>query len=267
MPKTYLYDDVKIIKKPFKYRFRVFLIFFGIAIILGASVLSGMYLSKALMVGNITSVMVYGGTSIARNEKKYYAVILGEYDDKNEAISVGLGANVQGASGYVWENGKYYVVGNIYTSRSDAESVIENLKETNYNVSIMDITLKKIKVSFDNIENKNVKIIKDALSLYDIVYEELYDYSIKFDSKVYNNLAVCSYITALRGRVRTSISAVQDISDGNEKLLTIIGGLIKIDTILDDLILQTIENKGTNYQLKYAISSVVRIQYETYNNL
>ena len=190
-----------------------------------------------------------------------------EYDDYDSATSVGLGASVQGASGYVWESGKYYVIGNIYASRSDAESVIDNLSESSYNVQIFEIKLKKIKISFGDMENKNVKIIKDSLSLYDDIYEALYDYSVKFDRKVYNNLAVCSYMTDLRGRVKSSISALQNISNQNEKILIIIGGLIKIDTILDQLILQTMENKGTNYQLKYGISSVVRIQYETYNKL
>ncbi len=267
MPKTYFYDDVKIIKKPFKSKFRAFLIFFGIVIILSASVVSGVYLSRVLMVGNISSVMVYGGSSISRNEKVYYAVTLGQYDSIDEATSVGLGANVQGASGYVWNSGKYYVIGNIYNTRENAESVVANLQDTRYDVSILEIKLKKLKLSFADMENKQVKIIRDAIALYDEVYENLYDYSIKFDSKVYNNLAVCSYIANLRGRVKSSISAMQGLTSSDDRILCITGGLISIDSILDQLILQTIENRGTNYQLKYGISDVVHIQYETYNKL
>ena len=267
MPKTFYHSDVKLIKKPLKLRFRSILIFFGIGIILSASVVSGVYISRALTVGNIATVMVYGGSSIARGEKKYYAVMLGEYDSRDEATSVGLGASVQGASGYVWEDGNYWVVGSIYTSRSDAESVVDNLKDTNYTLSVKEIKLKKIKLSFDNLDNKDVKVIREGLALYDDVYEALYDYSIKFDSKVYNNLAVCSYISSLRGRVKTSISALQSIVGGDERILSIKGGLISIDAVLDQLILQTIQNLGTNYQLRYGMSLVVRTQYETYKKL
>ena len=177
MSKNLYYDDVKIIKKPLSAKLKLAFKFFLIILTFVACGFISVYLSDALTVGNISSLFVYGNKSIKTKETSLYAVTLGEYDTALEAERVGYGANIQGASGYVWEDEKFWVIGNIYSSISDAEKVVENLKDSKYNIEIKEIVFPKLALEFDDYENKDVSQIKEVFDLFDKVYENLYDYS------------------------------------------------------------------------------------------
>lgn len=266
MPKTFFYDDVKIIKKPFINRLKGFGIFFLCVITIAGVVVSSIFLSRALSVGNITTALVYGGTDIKINKHSYFLVTLGSYDDYNEAEKVALGSTIQGASGYIWTyNDKYYVVGNAYKSQDDAESVKKNLSSSKYDVEILEVTFPKLNMSFD-LENKDVQKLREAVDFIDVTYDTLYNYSIKFDKGEINNFAISSGISSLRGDCKVQISSVQNlISSKPETLQKLINCLTKIDEILNSAILKTIDNSATNYSLKNAIVSVIFEKYSFYN--
>ena len=163
MSKQQYYEDVKIIKKSAKKRIKNFFIFFMAVLVVGVIFFVSIHISEALTVGNIGSFLIYGDTSIKIGESTMFAVILGEYDNEADAKKVAQGSSIQGASGYVWQSNKYWVIGNIYFSQEDANKVVENLKYSNYSVVIKNITFPKIKLNFSDYENKNVKIIEKAL--------------------------------------------------------------------------------------------------------
>lgn len=268
MSKINYYGDVKVIKRPVKKRLKSFFIFLVIIVIFVSCFFTAKYLSDALTVGNISNIFVYGGKSVKINSCTMYAVILGEYSGFEDAEKVGLGSNVQGASGYVWESDTFWVIGNIYTSKIDASSVIENLKESNYQVAIKEITFPKLNLDFGDYENKQVSEIKYALELIDKIYNTLYDYSIKFDKSKINNLAISSGVSDLRGEVKISISSMQNLlKTPNNDIFLIQNALIKLDELLNQTTLKTLDNLGTNYILKNSISVCVRIKYELYNSL
>lgn len=268
MPKDYYYDDVKIIKKPFKKRLKNILKIFIIAIFCIGILLSSMYLSKALSVSNISVALVYGDKNIKIKKSSLYAVSLGRYDTYDEAEKVALGSTIQGASGYIWQDDQYIVIGNIYQTESDASAVLENLKTSNYNTSIFQINFDAVTLSFDNLENKQVDSIRKAIDFMNQVYFNLYNYSISFDKGESNNFAISSYISNLRGEGKVHISSLQNLINlGADKIEYIKEALIQIDILLDTLILKTIDNSATNYSLKYGIASVTRIKYDCFCKL
>ena len=263
------YEDVKVIKKPLKQRVKSFLkIFLVIATIVGCF-FGATYLSSALTVGNLTSYIVYGGTSVKTKKKTMYAVTLGSYDDYTEAEKVALGSTIQGASGFVWEqDNKYYVIGNIYSSNSDAEKVIENISGTNYKAEVLKIEFASLNLNFDMYDNSNMPVVSKAFEIFGDVEEELYTYSIKFDSGDISHLAVSSNISTLRGEVKAIIVGVQNLINASESKLGVVQEyLIKVDEVLEQAILKTIDNTATSYSLKNAIASVVRLEYNLVNTL
>lgn len=269
MSKNLYYEDVKIIKKPFKKRLKSFLIFFVCICVIVGVFLSSVFLSKALSVGNITSALVFGGTDINIKKHSFFIVSLGQYDSYDKAEKVSLGSNVQGASGYIWNmDNKYVVIGNIYKNKSDAESVQKNLKDTNYTVSIIEVEFPKIKLKFDY-ENKDVLKIREGIEFLDKSYDLLYDYSIKFDKSEINNFAISSGISSFRAECKIKISNIQEVINKykDNSLSKINNALTKLDQVLNISILKTIENSSTNYSLKNAISQVVHIKYELYSTL
>lgn len=269
MPNNIYYEDVKVIKKPLKERVKSILIFFCV-ILIGAGCFGISYfLSSALTVGNLGAFVVFGDTRVKMEGMAYYAVILGEYDDKEKAEQVALGSNIQGAGGYVWEEeDKYWVVGNIYANISDAKSVKENLKDSKYAIDIKEITLKKLNLNFDTYENEDMDIINNSFKIFDKIYNALYDYSVRFDKGEITNLAVSSGLSEWKGEVKGIIIDVQNlISKGDKTLGNVQTALIKSEELLDQTIIKSIDNSGTNYSLKYSVASIIRIKYELFNNL
>lgn len=263
------YDDVKIIKKPLKERVKRVFKFFLIIITIGACFLSARYLSSALTVGNISSLIVYGGTNIKINEKKYYAVTLGNYESYDEAERVALGSTIQGASGFVWEKGnKFYVVGNIYSNQDDAKAVIDNLIGTKYTTEIIEIQFDKLKLNFDMYDNSAMPIINNALEVFDNIYDDIYDLSVKFDKGEISHLAVSSETSKMRGCLKGIIVNVQNLINKKDSKLQIVQQyLVGVDEVLDQAILKTIDNTATGYSLKNAIACVLRLKYDMYKNL
>jgi len=267
MPKNIYYEDVKIIKKPLKKRIKSFLIFLSVILIFIGVFFISTHLSNALSVGNISGLLIYGDTTINIKSSKLYAITLGEYESKEESEKVSLGTTIQGASGYVWEDGKYFVIGSIYSSLEDSEKVVENLKDSNYTVGIKEIVFPKLKINFDNLDNKSVSKINDAFIFIDDLYSQLYDYSITFDKGEINNFAVSSNISEIRGECKVHISTIQSFIGNNNYLQKLQNTLIYIDEILDETILKTIDNSTTNYTLKNSMARVVRLKYDLYNEL
>ena len=116
MSKNVFYDDVKIIKRPAKKRLKSFLIFFTIIIVFAVTILASIGLSNAITVGNISSYLIFGDSKFTISASEMYAITLGSYDNLGDAEKVAYGSMVQGASGYIWESDKFYVIGNIYTT-------------------------------------------------------------------------------------------------------------------------------------------------------
>lgn len=268
MPKETYYEDIKILKKPIKQRIKSWLVFFGVVVVGVGCFVIARYLSSALTVGNLGSYIVFGDTKLKYAKSSLYAVTMGEYEDKSECEKVALGSSVQGAGGFVWEDGKYYVVGNVYSGREDAERVLENLKETQYKTAIKQIDFPAISLDFDMYVNDNMDCIKGALGFFDEMYKVLYDYSIRFDKGEVTNLAVSSGLSECRGKLKSTIVQMQNLlSKSDSKLSTVQSALIMLDELLDQTIIKTIDNSATNHSLKYSIVSVVRIKYDLFKAL
>ena len=268
MSKQVYYDDVKIIKKPLNKRVRDFLKFFCVVVVIVMCFVGAGYLSKALTVGNLGAVIVYGSTTKKLNANVRYAVTLGEYDDRTEAEQVALGSSVQGASGYVWHGDKYYVIGSVYSTREDAEKVLRNLQESKYNTSIIEIKYDKATLDLSMYENSDMRVVDESIGIWDEVYQCIYDYSISFDKGEISHLAVSSGLSNIRGKVKAIIVDLQNLINKNtSKLSYVQSALIKLDEVLDEAILKTIDNTATNYTLRYALVNVVDIEYEMRSQL
>lgn len=268
MSKKVYYSDIKIIKKPLKTKIKSFFKFFLFIAVFISIIYASIGLSNALKVGNIGSLIIYGDTQIKRKEHKLYAVTLGKYETKEQAESVAIGSTLQGASGYVWEDQKYYVIGSLYSSYDDASKVIKNLSDSQYKCEIYEIVFPSIKISLNDYENKQVSDINAVFQYIDDLYNRIYEYSIKFDQKEMNNFAVSSKISELRGECKTYISSVQEIlNNKNDKIKIIQNTLILLDELLNEAILKTIDNSTSTYIIKYTLLKIARLKFDLYNQM
>lgn len=268
MPKTLFYEDVKVVKKPIKKRLKAILKFFLFVVVVVGCFCGAGLMSRVLTVGNISSLVVFGDTRLKIKKSSLFAVTLGFYETRIDAEKVALGANIQGAGGYVWEDDGFAVVGNVYSSEADAESVITNLKDTKYKVDIKVIEFPELNLNFDMYDNSDMDIIRKSINIFDNSYARLYDYSIRYDKGEISHLAVSSGISEVRGEVKGSIVQIQNLINKSSSCLSIVQtSLIKLDEILDQAIIKTIDNSSTNHSLKYAITDIVRVKYDLFQQL
>lgn len=268
MTKNFYYDDVKVIKKPFLKRIKPKIIFFIFLIFCGGIVTLGMFLSKSLAVGNISTIFVYGGTQIKCEEKEMYAISMGKYNKIADAEKVALGATVQGAGGYIWKEDDYYfVLGSVYADSDSADSVAKNLSGTNYDISVLKISMPKVSLNFDDLDNKSVSVLRDAICFFEKCYSKVYDYAIAFDKSEANNLGISSSLSGIRGDVKVYISTIQGLNGGNSKIQEVINGLIRLDELLDQAIIKTIDNSSTSSYLKYTLCGIANIELNMRNAL
>ena len=158
----------------------------------------------------------------------------------------------------------------MYENLAEAESVKNNLASTitNYSITIEEVHFPKINLSFDEYDNKDVLAIKESIQFFDKVYQEIYDFSIRFDKKEINNLAISSEISALRGKLKSYMNKIQLLlNNPNAKLIVLRDSLVELDELMDTSILRTIDNTGLNYYLKNFFVSIARIKYEMFNKL
>ncbi len=163
MPKKYrtdYFEDVKVMRRRRGF-FRKFFLFILLAIITFGVVVSADYVGGFIATGNF-SFSIFKG----KNETvEYYAIILFESENKEEAEQKAQESSDNGGAGYVWEDGKYMVVANVYKRQSDAEKVIENLSETEYSPVIRTVRY---------VKSENYK---EVLKVLEGIYSDLYEIS------------------------------------------------------------------------------------------
>lgn len=133
-----------------------------------------------------SSIITPGRINLNRGERyspeRYvYVVELANFTDLGQANEASVGFKQQLAAGYIVnDKGIYRVLASLYQTKSNAESVVQNLKESEVNANIFNIKLPAI--YFDlNLTNEQKESFKTALKLFYDAYVDVYNLSIALD--------------------------------------------------------------------------------------
>ena len=262
------YLETKLIKRKNKNVGRGFKVFFVCVILIFATIFISGNLGAILKLNPVS--FLFGGGSYEIKKHSYYAVLMGEYDNRAEAEAVASGVAVMGAAAYVWQlDNKFLVVGNVYNNKDDAEKVLKNVSGNNYSVSVKEIPFFKINLNESDLTNEQTKLLVSAVKFLDTVYERCYDYSVKFDKGEVVATVVSSELNGLKGEVLVWANKLDLI---NSYMLTNKGVLIKnaYITVLAELeksVLSVISGNSTNKDLKYLTTAVTVAKYNLYKNI
>lgn len=260
------YKDTRFYKsKNKKGGFKVFIVFIlCLAIVVGLSVILG----DAINVANFSSLFNVNGVNI--KEHSYYAVVMGKYDTETRAQEVASGVSVMGAGAYIWlQDSEYNVIGNVYKSLEDANAVISNISNTNYTPFVKEIKYNKIKFEVENLTKEQKELVKDAVLIIDKVFDQCYNYSIKFDKGEIVSTVVSSELNTLKGDLivqASKLDAINSVAVSNETLL-IKNAYVSIISQLEATILKVIDGTSVNKDLKYLTTSVSIVKYNLYNSI
>lgn len=112
-------------------------------------------------------------------EKKSYFVLSIFSGEREEVVSQQSASKANGAAGYVYEyDGKYYLIANIYESKSDAEIVAEKLID--YQTEILEIKLDNMILAGDY-SSKQLSTLKYSLGQVNRAYNYIFNVISLFD--------------------------------------------------------------------------------------
>lgn len=268
MSKKVSYAETKLVKSKTKHK-NVFVTFLVCVLSIASVILLSSMLSGVLTVGNFSNL--FGGKANQINAHSYYMVSMGKYGARSEAEAVASGAAVMGASAYVWElDGEFYVVGNIYKSQDEANSVYKNINGTgNYEISIKEIKFKKVSVNVKDYTTEQTKTILDAINNLNTIYEKCYDYSLKVDKSEVNTSLVSSELNSIKSDAKI-VSAKLDAINSyavSEVALNTKNAYISVIDALDNAILKVISGNSVNSDLKCLVAKIVVAKYNLYQNI
>ena len=136
---------------------------------------------------NIFSSIITPGTiNLNRGERyflgqKLYCIELASFDNIAEAEEASEQYKQQLAAGYVVnDKGTYRVLASAYKTRTNAESVVENLKQNEINANIFLIDVPTLYLDLE-LETDQKLALKDCLNLFYNTYLKIYDISMRLD--------------------------------------------------------------------------------------
>ncbi|MDD4110400.1 MAG: hypothetical protein PHS54_02475 [Clostridia bacterium] len=201
---------------------KIFIFLFSIICVV-ACVFVAQVCSSFLAIG---SLAVSSNTTNSISEFKVYAISLGAHSTKYLADTSAATFKQKNAGGYVLKvNGAYHVLASAYEKENDAKLVQDNLLLEEINSEIIELTFESI--LFESVSSKSQeKEFIDSLSVFKIVFLELYDVSVSLDTSVID-------------KTMAKIEIISIKADVEERLEKINKGT----TAIDGIYYQTIKNK------------------------
>ena len=255
-------DGIKIIKR--KSKGKVIGVLLIVLVCFGMVTLLAELLSKTISVGNFSIVSLIFGNGEKIDERKYYAVALGEYDKREAALEVAMGASVAGASGFVWEkDNKFYPIGSIYKNKEAAEIVKTQLDSSVYSISILDIDFKEVVIDERTKEQAVCEMIYESLNYLDELFNNFEKHSIQLEKNEITFVAAASFINAYAGEIRVFESKMQYLIEEykDETLKKIKNGFVAIETSLNNTVSTLLSNFSPISDVKYGLVDFVYNYY------
>ena len=174
--KDYVYNK-KVVKTKIKHKKPKFFVF--------VSVLVSFFI--IVFFANIFSSLITPGTiNLNRGEryflaKNIYAVELTSFDNIAEANTASEEYKQQLAAGYVVNDGGVFrVFASAYKTRANAESVVNNLKESDVDATIYVLEMPSLYLNLE-LERQQKEALKDCFDMFYNTYSKIYDISVKLD--------------------------------------------------------------------------------------
>ena len=129
-------------------------------------------------------------TSNYFNKKSLYAIKIASFDCFDDAYLLSQTIKKQGGAGYVLNShGTFDVLISCYKEKTDAEKVVNNLKQEGVECECYTFVLNPLSIKFEvNSEQKSV--IKKCVNMFFENYCDLYDLSNYYDNKTFSKAEV-----------------------------------------------------------------------------
>jgi len=183
-------------------------------------------------------------------EHNLYSVELGNTNNIGEANEMSVNFKEQLAAGYVVnDKGNYRILASMYKNKSNAENVVQNLKNSGVDANIYEIKIPAIYLDLQ-LENSEKENLKNAFKFWYETYEALYNLSISLDKSEITKEQCSIEMMNLKNNLQNKVNAFNE-SLKAAKLTQVIYTKIYANMLLEkmnDLLEQ--DNLSTLYSSK-----------------
>lgn len=146
----------------------------------------GLSIMLADFCSNLITIKAFSNSASISGQNAYdiYAISLHSSATKTTALEQASTQQKQSGAGFIWQQGnKFYTLASAYSEENDARLVKENLEKENQNAEIIKIHIDAI-IFNSNYTNQELNTLVSAITIYKLVFDNLYDISVALDTKV-----------------------------------------------------------------------------------
>lgn len=251
MPKTFSKNYANR-KKTSKFRtFLRVLLWILIAVVI---LFSGRFMAD-LITGNVGGI---GSGRVKLSGVELYVLSFGEFDDLNEAQACAVWVENSGGAGYLYNTGKYMVVGRTYLSLSDAQKVQENLGTLRYDPSVITLKVKSKSLKLKGLKNADKKAILNDLNSIKNILTKVAEIDVTIDRNGLTNIGASSALNSLKTEVKEIKNHITlvNLEYKNENLNKVASYCSVVEDALDLAVNKLLVSTQETSVCKYLLSEI-----------
>ena len=194
---------------------------------------------------------------IERKEKKTYFYFLQANEFVNYKDATNLASEIQArqGAGYIYYDGTYHVLISYYSTKEEAESVLENVKSEYSNASVFDISASTFRENTNYTDEEN-KEIKNMILTNEGLIERTYTQVLSYDKNEISINILQTNTKNILDEYEKNFENFKNKLKNNKKYAIFLKKTTKIYDNYKNLYEHT-KNEFQPYQLKYALIGIV----------
>ncbi len=135
-----------------------------------------------------------------------YFVEVNNFINYSEANKLANEIKEKNGAGYIYYDGKYHVLASFYPSKSDAETIAENLKAEYPSSSVYSLEIKRYNKK-NSLTSEQNKVILNTIEANESLIDSLYKCNISFDTGEFNESELSIKLKVLKNEIEKSYKA------------------------------------------------------------
>lgn len=243
----------KRIKKKLPFR-RTFIVVCVILLCFFVTILVADSLTGGYVLDELQTIL----TNESRINNVYYAVECRTFEDIDSARVYANTLRARGGAGYVVNDNGYRVLAEMYSSRSDAESVARSLKLDGEDARVYSVEIKD--VDYSKFPSSTRNVVKNTLKYIDDVYMELYTIGLDLAEKRIDESMAKSRVIGLykkMNNVSVEFNANCDNETNDINIIKVRVQLRAVEGVLENLGGDTVERPSLIADIRYTSCLIV----------
>ena len=222
---------------------------------------------------NLITIKAFSNTAGLSGHNAYdiYAISLYSSETKATALEHASTLQKQSGAGFIWkEENKFHTIASAYSEENDARLVKENLESEKLSPEIIKIHIDSI-IFTANYTSQELNALVSAITIYKLVFDNLYDISVALDTKVNTEAESLLFVSDVHNLVsKTKLNLEALFANTTTEILYIKLSLSDLDKKIEALknhLQNTTTSQTFSSKLKQTYLETIELNYNLAKNI